>query len=180
MRLRRGLMIVAGLVIVAATASAKGNDASVRRSLQMRYEAFTRAFQKKDASAWKAMLTADYEVKQPDEPVMDRARAEKDMTGAMMSMDGIRWKRTIEKLNVSGDCAVATVRGRLTATTTGRDGSKHKMRFDGLTRDTWVLSGAEWKIRLSELLESRMLIDGKQAGPPAGKRAADHRLEDGV
>lgn len=166
MRLRPFVVLLAGLLASSSIAGVKRNDTGVRTTLQRNYDAFTRAMQKKDIAGWRRLLTPDFRAKRPDGTVANRAEAERDISGTMMSMTSLTWPRKIEKLEVNGNRAVATVRGRLTGITKGSDGRTHKMQFDGITRDTWIHTKGVWKLETSELKESKVLMDGKPMGNP--------------
>lgn len=165
------LLIAVGVMALGSTVRAKEDQTAVRTTLQRNYETFTRAMQKKDVAGWRRLLAPDFRAKRPDGYVANRAEAERDISGTMMSMTSFRWPRKIEKLEVSGNRAIATVRGRLNGVTKVSDGSTHKMQFDGLTRDTWIRTKGAWKLRLSELKESKMLMDGKPVGGPGAQRS---------
>ncbi len=168
MRRMTGVGFIAVLACMASMAGADTSNQAVSKALARRYADVTRAFQHRDSKAYDSILAPDYFLKVPGGRVMTREMVEADFVSQMNAARGVTWRRRIEKLAVSGDEAVATVRGHFRATIATPRGQPHKQELDALTRDTWAKTNGTWKLKTSELLEMHTTLDGKPVGRPGG------------
>jgi hypothetical protein len=83
-------------------------------------------------------------------------------------MEHPKWIRKIESLDFRTSEAVAKVRGTFDATVAaqGNSGKHHKFHMSTLVNDTWVRQGKTWMLKSTEVIENKVEIDGKPAGPP--------------
>lgn len=160
------LLVFAPALCGAAPNAAKDDTAAVRKALTARYASVTRAFQKKDAAAMVAVMAPDYVAVQPGGREMNREQVLADFKQQMNALKSVRWPRKIEKLEVSGGEAKATVRGRLSGDMVDHKGKRHHLVVTALTHDTWTKGATGWLIKRSEVAEMQMTLDGK-AGPGA-------------
>lgn len=165
----RRLLLTASLLILACGCRA-ANVTAVKRALDARYAATTRAFQTNNIKAWSDMLTPDYVAVQPDRQTLTRKQVLRDFASRMASIRSLKAVTTIEKLTVRGNVAVAMVRGHWNYTTLDTHKQTHKMQFDDLSHDTWVHIGDAWKLKRSAKTEVRVILDGHPLDIAGGYR----------
>jgi ketosteroid isomerase-like protein len=166
----RSILAAAGLFAFGATAlPARADDAAVRKQLEAQYAKLATAFKKKNVNGVMAIGTSDFSMKEPNGTVSDaKASAEgiKQMFAGVKSFNKVEMK--IQKLTVKGNQAVATSTYLYDSQTPAPPkGKSHRMVQKGLSKDTWVKAGNTWKVRVVEMLNGEMSMDGKPFNPPA-------------
>src|SRR5437016_14474955 len=102
------LIPVLFLVASFAVALAGPNDA-VKKQLAANYKAFGAAFQTKNMDSVAKLMTDDYTAVQPNGKTATKAQILADFKQEAGMMSDSKWDRTISKLTVSNNQAVAIV-----------------------------------------------------------------------
>lgn len=166
MKSRSFSWLVAGVVLIGASAAVHADDAGVRKALQANYDRIAAAFHQRKPEVMDSMLAQDATLTTPDHKTWNRARIVSDFTRQSSMMQDATWQRKITSVNVRNNEAVATVKGKFHATFNGQGGQRHTFDLESLTVDTWVRSGGVWKLKRADTRELKPKIDGRE--PPAG------------
>jgi hypothetical protein len=73
------------------------------------------------------------------------------------------WTLTIHEVRVSGDTINTVVDDKRTSIYKEPNGKRHRGRIEVRMRDVWVQTDAGWKNQSTELISSRISMDGKPA-----------------
>ena len=138
------------------------DDVKLRKALTANYAVITSAFRKQDVKAMGDLMTSDFTAIRPGGQTISREQILADFEHQTKATKVRNWIRNIETISQQGDNAIVTVRGKMTGTITDEKGKPHKMEFDAKAKDTWTKSGKGWKLKRTELLEGKMLVDGKE------------------
>jgi ketosteroid isomerase-like protein len=132
-------------------------SASVKSELEARYREVTAAFKAKNVSAIENILMANYEAVGQDGRSIGRKQVLDGFKQQMDMVTDVTWVRKITDLKVNGSAALATVDGDLRAHMQG-----HKtLELIATTVDDWVKTPKGWKLMVSHLKSSKMLMNGK-------------------
>jgi len=170
---RRPFVAAAALWMLAAAAltpSGRADDRSVRRELEALYAQEARILKQGERYQLKRFLldhtTNDYRLKTEGGKMMSREDTAANLEeGPMAAARFTGQEFRILKLSVKGDEAVVLFKDRTTAVIEDPQGNAHKIVNMSNTRDTWVKTPDGWKTRLTEVLSSKTLLDGKEIKP---------------
>jgi hypothetical protein len=176
----RPFAAVAALAMLAAALgapSSRADDRSVRRELEALYNQSNRLLKQNQKYALKRFFldhtTDDFRLKLETGKTLSREDAAADMEeGAMAVAQFTGQEFRILTLAVNGSQAVVLYKDRTTALLPDAQGNTHKLVSASTTRDTWVKTPEGWKTRLTEIVSSKTLLDGKEVKP---KRARPRR-----
>jgi hypothetical protein len=176
----RPIAAAAALGILAAALVApasRADERSVRRELEALYNQSNRLLKQNERYPLKRFFldhsTDDFRLKLETGQTMTREEAAANMEeGAMAVAQFTGQDFRILKLTVNGNQAVVLYKDRTTALLPDAEGNAHKLVNASTTRDTWVKTPEGWKTRLTEVLSSKTLLDGKEVKP---KRARPQR-----
>lgn len=162
----------------ASAASATDAAASIRAGIEAGYARISEAFRRKDAPGVLALATPDFRVRIPGGRVLSRAQAQQNVQQNVDTIRSVQSDQyTIQKIAVRATSAVCDVteRSRVTFNDTrgefGPIGKSHALAVTTIYRDTWVRSpdssggDATWRIKRSEMLSTRLLLDGRPYRP---------------
>jgi ketosteroid isomerase-like protein len=139
--------------MIAGTVAAQ--DAVVRKAIAAEYAKFSRAARKKDVKAALSIATPDLVVRQPDGQQMNRQQLEAMLSLQMTMVKQVkRVDVTIVNLSVRGNQAVAVVSMTLSGVVEDAQGKAREIISQNMSRDTWVKTGKEWKMKRSESVNS--------------------------
>ena len=158
-------IIFATVALIAASAFAWPTKC-VRKQLEENYAFFAKSWKKKDLEPTYKYMTDDFTAvgMEPGGKVIDRDTMI-ERTKQLLAADGITWPRKVLSVKVHGETAVAIVDGHFTGMMpTGQAGKAQKFELIAKTKDTWVRIGREWKFKKMEIVESKVMIDGKVVG----------------
>jgi hypothetical protein len=169
-RVRRPFVATAALWMLAAAAatpSLRADDRSVRRELEALYAQEARILKQGERYESKRFLldhtTNDYRLKTESGKTVNREDAAANLEEGMMAAARFTGQEfRILKLSVKGNEAVVLFKDRTTAVIEDPQGNAHKFVNMSNTRDTWVKTPDGWKTRLTEVLSSKTLVDGKE------------------
>jgi hypothetical protein len=176
------VLLLASLVIGAAMAPARADDAEVRRELEAAYARRSQALMARDAGAlirfFEEKTTPDYRLKAPQGQLthqerIDRLKAGNTPWGAPGDDRPVVIRVTIDKLTVQGVEALAMAsisqaRNVTDPKVTGDASEKaHEMVNHLSSRDAWVKTATGWKLKLQEVLDNTLTLDGKPFTPPS-------------
>jgi hypothetical protein len=122
--------------------------------------------------------TPDYRLKAPQGQLthqerIDRLKAGNYPWGPLRDDRPTIIKVTIDKLTVQGDEAMASISQSRTVTdpkvTGDATGKPHEMVTHATSRDTWVKTAMGWKLKLQEVLDNKLTLDGKPFTPPSAE-----------
>ncbi len=177
---RRPFVAAAALWMLAAAALApalRADEASVRRELEALYAQEARLLKQGERYESKRFLldhtTSDYRLKMESGKMVDREDAAANLEEGLMAAARFTGQEfRILKLTVKGDEAVVLYKDRTTAIIGDAQGNEHKLVNMSNTRDTWVKTPDGWKTRLTEILSSKTLVDGKEIKPRRARSRA--------
>lgn len=156
---------VPALLLAAAAACgcfASRPATTVRAELEAVYEVNRQAFFRKDLEAIMALRTPDFHTVTADGKLQDRAAMEHYIQGILNGID--RWIDVtfeIQRLEVVGDEARATVRQHADRMALRPDGKVHHVETWVTQRETWRRTAAGWRMaRVDSLRDQRRIIDG--------------------
>ena len=165
----RSTSILILAIVVGFGVAARGDDKAVREELTRDYAKVSAAFKAKDMKTINDFMTPDFVLKQQNGTTKTRAEVNVDFMRQMMALESGDWKRSITKLTVTGDKATVLVDGNFDGVMKNpqKPDEKHRFTQDAKGRDTWVKTPAGWRIKGSEVLSMKMLMDGKPFNPMA-------------
>jgi len=133
---------------------------NIKQILIQRYTAVTSALQQRNMGGIEAILAPDYRAIAKSGKTAGRDKILKQFDFQAKSMTNLTWPRTIQTLKLEKGLAIATVSGHLSAYT--RHKPARHLELIATTKDTWKkdLKGT-WLLESSQLIESKMLLDGK-------------------
>jgi Domain of unknown function (DUF4440) len=180
---RRAFVAAAALWMLAAavlTSSSRADDRSVRRELEALYAQEARILQHGERHELKRFLldhtTDDYRLKSEGGKTLSREDTAANLEeGPMAAARFTGQEYRILKLTVKGNEAVVLFKDRTTAVIEDQQGNPHKIVNMSNTRDTWVKTPDGWKTRLTEVLSSKTLVDGKEVKPRRARSRAPAR-----
>lgn len=166
---RRPLLNVLALIALALAGTppaARADDRTVRRDLDAIYAKYVQAAKRKEKTALKQFIqqytVADFQQKIPGGRTLNRAQVTAMMTeGPAADVRIVDEHLKIRKLSVKGNEAVATYTDQSTAVVADPQGKSHRIVSTSTSRDTWVKTPRGWKMRLSEVLQAKTMMDGK-------------------
>jgi hypothetical protein len=185
--LRSGRSFMAAAVMgmlsaVALAPLARADDASARKELEAIYAQYNRLTQQDERYELRRFFlehtTGDYRLKSTQGWTMSREDAAANLKtgqGAAFRFTGHEYQML--KLAVKGSQGVVLYKERTTAMLDDPQGNTHQLVTSGTARDTWVRTPEGWKSRLSELLTSKTLLDGREIKlrPARSRRSARRR-----
>jgi hypothetical protein len=171
---RRPLLSVLALIALALAGTppaARADDRTVRRDLDAIYAKYVQAAKQKEKTALKQFIqqytVADFQQKVPGGRTLNRAQVTAMMTeGPAAGTRIVDEQLKIHQLAVKGNVAVMTYNDQTTAIVADQQGKSHKIVSTSTSRDTWVKKPAGWKMRLSEVLQAKTMMDGKPVPQP--------------
>ena len=157
-------LVAACVAILMLTCAVMAQDNALRKDFEALYTKRDKAFKGKDADFINSLLAEDYTSKDNDGKLMNRAQTvEKNNSAFAAIKEVISVVTKIESVRQGKDGSEAVVEtsDAVKLSFTGADGQPHL--YDGAEklRETWVLAEAGWKLKYTELLESKATIDGK-------------------
>jgi hypothetical protein len=172
---RRPLLSVLALIalVLAGTPppGARADDRTVRRDLDAIYAKYVQAAKQKEKTALKQFIqqytVADFQQKVPGGRTLNRAQVTAMLTeGPAADTRIVDEQLKIHQRAVKGNVAVVTYNDQTTAIVADQQGTSHKIVSTSTSRDTWVKKPAGWKMRLSEVLQAKTMMDGKPVPQP--------------
>jgi Domain of unknown function (DUF4440) len=165
---RSARIILAALMTLAAVRvgpAASAGDPAVRRELEANYATYVRAVKQKDKAPLKQYVekytVSGFRQKMPDGRTLDRDQVITMLTQGMGAARIVDEQLKIGKVSVKGSEAVVEYTERTTAVSPDPQGGSHRIVASSTSRDTWVRTPGGWKLRLSEILAAKTLMDGK-------------------
>jgi hypothetical protein len=158
------------LMAAALAPSVRADERSVRRELEAIYAQSARVIKQDERYALKRFFldhtTADFRLKSENGKTVNREDAAEAMeSGAMAAAHFTGQTYRILKLTMKGSEAIALYKESTTAVIGDSQGNAHKIVSSSTARDTWVKTPEGWKTRLTEVLSSKTLLDGKEVKP---------------
>lgn len=120
--------------------------AEVRAAIEASYEKLRSALTRKDADAYQALLAPDYVSVKSDGGIADRAASMEAIRVAFGISTSIEATYEIQKLTMSGQDVVATVKSKTVIN------SILPTTLEGVDRDTWTRIGSGWLMKKSQTL----------------------------
>jgi hypothetical protein len=164
------------MLAAALAPSARADERSVRRELEALYAQSARIIKQDERYALKRFFldhtTPDFRLKSENGKTISREDAAEAMeSGAMAAARFTGQEYRILKLTLKGNEAIALYKESTTAIIGDAQGNPHKIISSSTARDTWVKTPEGWKTRLTEVLSSKTLLDGKEvkAGRPRSR-----------
>jgi hypothetical protein len=169
MKTHRGrfLFVVGALLGVAtATAAAALDERAVRKELGALYAQYGRLLKNEFRYPLKQFFlkhsTEDFLLKQDGKTYTREEAAELMEEGAMAMARFTGHDLKITSLTLKGDQAIVVYQDRATALMEDANENVHKIVMTSTTRDTWVKRPEGWMTRLTEVLTSKTLMNGKE------------------
>jgi hypothetical protein len=174
--------VVGLLAAVALAPSARADDPSVRRELEALYVQYARLIrqdQRYDVRQFfLAHTTDDFRLKSAEGWTLSRADAAANLKAGQMGAARFTGQEfRILKLIVKGSQAIVLYKDNTSAILDDPQGNGHRLVSLGTARDTWVRTADGWKTRLTEILTSKTLLDGREIKlrPGRSRRSARRR-----
>jgi Domain of unknown function (DUF4440) len=171
---RRPLLNVLALIALALAGTppaARADDRTARRDLDAIYAKYVQAAKQKEKTALKQFIqqytVADFQQKMPGGRMLNRAQVTAMLTeGPAADVRIVDEQLKIRQVTVKGNEAVATYTDQSTAVVADPQGKSHRIVSTSTSRDTWVKKPGGWKMRLSEVLQAKSMMDGKPVPQP--------------
>lgn len=177
MRPHRTLALAAlSLAVLAAGAAlaAPAAEQAARRELTALYAQFGRLLKEQHRYPLKQFFlkhtTENFVLKQDGRTFTREDAAELMEAGPMAIVRFTGHDLKIVSLTLKGNQAVVHYRDRTTGLIPDREGNTHKLVMTSTTRDTWVKTDEGWMTRLTEVLTSKTLVDGKEIKPRKARK----------
>jgi hypothetical protein len=132
---------------------------NVRAVLESRYRQVTKGMQSHNMSMLGSILAPEFKAQGPNGKAIARAEILTQFNMESKNLKDISWQRKIEKLQVDKFIAVAIVSGHLSALSTQTP--SHRIELIATSRDTWKNDHGRWLLLKSQVLSSKMKMDGK-------------------
>lgn len=157
-------LVTACVAVLVLSCAVMAQDNALRKDFEALYAKRDKAFKAKDAHFINSLLAEDYTSKDKDGNVSNRAQTvEKNNSSiaAIKEVISVATKIESARQGKDGSEAVVETSDAVKLSFTGADGQPHL--YDGAEklRETWVRAEAGWKLKYTELLESKATIDGK-------------------
>jgi hypothetical protein len=170
LRSRRSFVAAATVCTLSAAAlapSVRADDRSVRTELEALYAQYARIVKQDDRYALKRFFldhtTSDFRGTSENGRTLSREDAVAGLHQvAIGAARFIGQEYGILKLTVKGNQAAVLYKGHTTAVADDPQANTHKIEAMTTVRDTWVKTPEGWKTRLSEILASKTLLDGRE------------------
>ena len=161
------------LVFCLQGSQVRAEDAEMRKTLGAQYAKFNQGLIKKDIKSMFSLLTPDAKFIEVGGQKTTREQMHQMMEQMLSTMSLSKATSTIDKLNVSGDTAIAEVTLRSSGAMKGQDKKTHLVGYVSKSRDTWTKTSEGWKLKQIVAVSENMTMDGKPvnygAPPPAKK-----------
>jgi hypothetical protein len=159
--------VVCTLTVAALAPSVRADDRSVRTELEALYAHYAQIVKQDDRYALKRFFldhtTSDFRGKSENGRTLSREDAMANLNQeAMAAARFIGQDYRILKLTVKGSEAVVLYKDHTTAVVDDPQGNTHKIDATSTVQDTWVKTPEGWKTRLTEILASKTLLDGRE------------------
>jgi hypothetical protein len=175
-QLCRILLLLAASFVVASTAAAAMDPATARKELTALYHQYGRLLRQEHRYPLKQFFlkhtTEDFVLKQDGKTYSREDAAELLDEGPMAMISFTGYDLKITSLQVKGNQVVVVFNDRTAGMMPDpRDDERvHKMVMTSTTRETWVKTPEGWMTRMSEVLSSRTLLNGKPVRPQAPRK----------
>lgn len=156
--------LMAALILLVAAAS---HAEDVAATMKAAYAAMDRAAAKKDVPSMMRYFADDFTYKPKNGPAMSRQQAQQQLEGQFKMAKKLVPRSTVQSVKVSGNQAVVSA-DQVVRIVVANPQAKKDVTIDvsSQTRDTWVKSGATWKLKKIETVKETMKIDGKTMPEP--------------
>lgn len=162
---RLKLTVMAGFLLTTALTALANPSGDARKTIEAAYVAENRAVEKKDVKSMFVNYSSDYTqtTKKGERLTLDGIK--QAVPRILLAAQKIIDKTTIQKFSMKGNKAVATVLRHTDLSIMNPQTQKPlKMIVDAVTVDTWVKSGKNWKLKLSQEKSEKQTLDGKPIG----------------
>lgn len=135
----------------------------LKKEFDTLYAKLDKALLSKDSKTILAYQTKDYTSKSKKGEVMNAKQSAENMEMAFSLFQKINSSVSkVEKVEAGEEHeAVVIVSQSFSGTINGPDNQPHEMNITAKSREIWVHEGDSWKIKYSEELEQKTLLDGK-------------------
>lgn len=150
---------------IAAAGEREDHDAGrsdVRKTLQALYDRAGASARRKDMSEFFRQTTPDFSMKMTNGQTYEREKIEpwlKQQVAMLKTVTAFSMK--IQKLALTSDKAVSTIKGSFSGDLIMPDGKTHKLVNAGAYKDVWVRQNGGWLCKYTEVLSEKTTLDGK-------------------
>jgi hypothetical protein len=138
-------------------------DGQTRKEIESVYAKRVSAIKEKNFKLLKSHETEDYSEKSKDGTLQNRQQADAEADQLFTMIEEVyEYSLKIERIEESTTNAVTVEiadSGRFRFS--GSDGKSHEMLGRGRSRDVWVRTSQDWKLKYHEELDSSVKVDGK-------------------
>ena len=148
------------------TAMAAGNGPTnaleaAQQEIQAQYTRSGKAYKNKDVTTLMQMVTPDFTQRMPDGQMIYKEQVETALAQWFETILAVTdYLVVIDDLTLLGQDVVALVSENVSTNFLDPTGKKHQALQANTSRVTWTLTRTGWRIRQTEYLTGRMLIDG--------------------
>lgn len=145
--------------------------ADAKKEIQALYDKMDAAAAKKDVKGMTASLDPNYVAVSASGQKMTLQQMKGQMTQLMAMLKEIKTKTVIQKITLKGKTATVNSKQSLTSTGTNPQSQQPmKIEVQDTSTNTWVKSGATWKLKETKSLSTKQFLNGKPIQMPDGGR----------
>jgi ketosteroid isomerase-like protein len=149
-----------------------------KREIEEGYKKLVAAFKARSVDALKAVTTDDFTMKMPGQVLSTEETMKQIRQSFGMMSESPKFTMTIDKIAMKAKSAEVHSTGNMTVDIVdasgayGKKGAKHSTVYIETSKDIWVKTGKGWKMKVTESLSEKMMLDGKPFNPSAPPRGA--------
>lgn len=165
MSIRKNLLLLPFLVlfllVFTSLASAQSLD-QARKEIQTAYDHIGQALEHKDAKAYGAILSKDFQTKGPNGQAISVDQVVEAMGQLLQPAKTVQAETELLSIKEGSSPSEAIVEANysLKIVLPGPDGKDHELIIKSKSREGWTNSGGSWLLRSSEDLSQSVTMDG--------------------
>lgn len=157
------ILQLAGLILVLQLAflnAAQANEAATKKTIAGKYQSMVKAYHNADSETLIKDIAPDFTAVLPGNRIMKRAEyvtKVRMMCDALLTTNSVSSR--ITKLTIEKNRVIVVASHSLDLVVKINNAQRYKE--NSASRDIWVKSGGQWKIKRSEILRATITLDGK-------------------
>ena len=161
--------LVASCALLALAMLAHGDADTVKKELNAKYQALSKAFAAKDGAAFEKIVAPGFTTTDVHGKTIGTKEFISTMKQSMQALPaGAKVSaRILGKVVSKGDKATCQSELSIVSPVPAGDGKSHTMSVTGVSEDTWVKLKGDWKVLKSVDKSQKMSMDGKPFDPSA-------------
>ncbi len=142
--------------------AAQANDAAIKQAMVKKYQLLTEAYHNVDAESIIKQLTPDFVALMPAKYTLRRAEFEVQQRALFDSITRVNSAALrINKVTIEKGRVIVLATQSLDFTLADQTGHSARYKESSVSRDIWIQSSGQWKIKRSEFVSGNASINGK-------------------